>query len=175
MDPTKTQLATSTAATARQRAHVGTQAICCFGFSKQKTHAYAQVFFFEILEVEQEGRDANLSEAFSLSMMAKEKGSGGKLPQSECWLSPSLRCIAKLLQSCPTLCDPMDCSPPGSSVHGNSPGKNTGVGFSCPPPGDLPDPGIQPVFLTSHLLTQESNPCFLHLISCIGGTLKISL
>ena len=23
-----------------------------------------------------------------------------------------------LLQSCPTLCDPMDCSPPGSSVHG---------------------------------------------------------
>ena len=25
---------------------------------------------------------------------------------------------AKLLQSCPTLCDPMDCRPPGSSVHG---------------------------------------------------------
>ena len=25
---------------------------------------------------------------------------------------------AKLLQSCPTLCDPMDCNPPGSSVHG---------------------------------------------------------
>ena len=25
---------------------------------------------------------------------------------------------AKLLQSCPTLCDPMDSSPPGSSVHG---------------------------------------------------------
>ena len=24
---------------------------------------------------------------------------------------------AKLLQSCPTLCDPMDCTPPGSSVH----------------------------------------------------------
>ena len=25
---------------------------------------------------------------------------------------------AKLLQLCPTLCDPIDCSPPGSSVHG---------------------------------------------------------
>ena len=25
---------------------------------------------------------------------------------------------AKLLQSCPTLCNPMDHSPPGSSVHG---------------------------------------------------------
>jgi len=24
---------------------------------------------------------------------------------------------AKLIQSCPTLCNPMDCSPPGSSVH----------------------------------------------------------
>ena len=35
-------------------------------------------------------------------------------------------CLAA--QSCPTLCDPMDCSPPGSSVHGDSPGKNTGVG-----------------------------------------------
>ena len=36
---------------------------------------------------------------------------------------------AKSLQSCPTLCDPMDFSPPGCSVHGDSPGKNTGVGF----------------------------------------------
>ena len=35
---------------------------------------------------------------------------------------------AKSLQSCLTLCDPMACSLPGSSVHGNSPGKNTGVG-----------------------------------------------
>ena len=32
------------------------------------------------------------------------------------------------LQSCLAVCDPMDCSPPGSSVHGNSPGKNIGVG-----------------------------------------------
>ena len=27
-------------------------------------------------------------------------------------------CYAKLHQSCPALCDPMDCNPPGSSVHG---------------------------------------------------------
>ena len=32
------------------------------------------------------------------------------------------------LQRSPTLGDPMDCSRPGSSVHGDSPGKNTGVG-----------------------------------------------
>ena len=30
--------------------------------------------------------------------------------------------------TCLTLWDPMDYSPPGSSVHGDSPGKNTGVG-----------------------------------------------
>ena len=36
--------------------------------------------------------------------------------------------FAKSLQSCPTPCDPMDCSLPGSSVHGDSPGKNTEVG-----------------------------------------------
>ena len=35
---------------------------------------------------------------------------------------------AQLLQSCPTLCNPMDCSLPGSSVHEDSPDKNTGVG-----------------------------------------------
>ena len=41
----------------------------------------------------------------------------------------SRACVhAKSLQLCPTLCNPMDCSLPGPSVHGDSPGKNTGVG-----------------------------------------------
>ena len=35
---------------------------------------------------------------------------------------------AKVAHSCLTLCDPMNCSPPGSSVHGDSPDKNTRVG-----------------------------------------------
>ena len=35
---------------------------------------------------------------------------------------------AKSLQSCPTLCDPTDGSPPGSPCPWDSPGKNTGVG-----------------------------------------------
>ena len=35
---------------------------------------------------------------------------------------------ARSFQLCLTLCDPMDCSPPGSSVHGDSLAKNTGVG-----------------------------------------------
>ena len=36
--------------------------------------------------------------------------------------------LCLITQSCPTLCDPVDCSPPGSSVHGDSPGKNSGMG-----------------------------------------------
>ena len=55
--------------------------------------------------------------------------------------------LCLVTQLYPTLCNPMDCSPPGSSVRGDSPGKDTGIGSSCrpcPPPGDLPDPGIEP-------------------------------
>ena len=36
--------------------------------------------------------------------------------------------VCVLSQSCLTLCDLTDCSPPGSSVHGDTPGKNTGMG-----------------------------------------------
>ena len=36
--------------------------------------------------------------------------------------------LSLVAQSCPTLCDPMDWHPPGSSLCGDSPGKNTGVG-----------------------------------------------
>ena len=56
---------------------------------------------------------------------------------------------AKSLQSCLTLCDPMDCSPPGSSVHGDSPGKNNWNRFPCPLPGDRSRPGTEPACLTS--------------------------
>ena len=43
--------------------------------------------------------------------------------------SPEVRAAtAKSLQLCPTLCDPIDGSPPGSPCPWDSPGKNTGVG-----------------------------------------------
>ena len=41
---------------------------------------------------------------------------------------PAAATAAKLLQSCLTLCDPIDGSPPGSPCPWDSPGKNTGVG-----------------------------------------------
>ena len=43
--------------------------------------------------------------------------------------------------SCPTLCDTVDCSPPRSSLHGDSPGKNTGVGCHALLQGILPSQG----------------------------------
>ena len=61
--------------------------------------------------------------------------------------------LAKLLQSCPTLCDPMDCScqdcsPLGSSVQGIL----QASGSPSPSPGDLPDPGIKPTCFMSPAL-----------------------
>ena len=52
----------------------------------------------------------------------------------------------KWLQLCLTLCDPMDCSPSGSSAHRDSPG-NAGTGCHALLQGIFP--------------TQESNPTFL--------------
>ena len=51
-------------------------------------------------------------------------------------------------QSCLTLCSPMDYSPPSSSVHGNFPSKNIGVGCHA--------------LLQAIFPTQGLNPCLLH-------------
>ena len=51
----------------------------------------------------------------------------------------------------------MDQSLPGSSVHGDSPGKNTS-GLPCPPPGDLPNPGIEPKSSTLQADSLPSQP-----------------
>ena len=48
-------------------------------------------------------------------------------------------------QSCPTLWDLMNCSPPGSSVHGILQARILEwVGCHSLSPGDLPNPGIEP-------------------------------
>ena len=65
-------------------------------------------------------------------------------------ISPSNECAKMCLvaQLCPSLCNPMDCGPSGSSVDGDSPGKNTGVGCHALLQGIFP--------------TQGSNPGLLH-------------
>ena len=84
--------------------------------------------------------------------------------------SDSLRlCCAVLClvaHSRPSLCDPVDCSPPGSSIHSGSPGKNTGV---------------ETLEYWSHALlqgifpSQGSNPGLLHcrwILYCLSDSLK---
>ena len=64
---------------------------------------------------------------------------------------------AKSLQSCPTLCYPMECSLPGSSVLGFS-RQEYWSGLPSPPSGDLPKPGIEPMSLTSPALAGGLSP-----------------
>ena len=66
-------------------------------------------------------------------------------------------CACSDTQSCLTLCDPWKCSPPGSSVHGSFPEKNTGMGCHT--------------FLQGIFPTQGSNLCLLRLLALAGGVL----
>ena len=56
--------------------------------------------------------------------------------------------------SCVQLCDPMDCNPPGSPVHGILQVR-TLEWLSCPPLGDLPNPGLEPECHMSPTLAGE--------------------
>ena len=68
-------------------------------------------------------------------------------------------CVLCLVTQCLTLCNPMDCRPLGSSVHGDSPGKNTGVGCHA--------------LLQGIFLTQGSKPSLLHLqLDCLPAELQ---
>ena len=55
------------------------------------------------------------------------------------------------VQLCQTLYDPMDCSPPGSSVHGNFQARILEL-IAIAPSGDLPSPGIEPASSASPAL-----------------------
>ena len=61
---------------------------------------------------------------------------------------------AKYLQLSPTLCNPMDCSPPGSTLHGILNWSE----LPCLPPGDLPDPGIESMSPASSAFQADSLP-----------------
>ena len=62
---------------------------------------------------------------------------------------------AGALCSCLTLCDPMGCSPPGSSVHVTLQARILGW-LPFPPPGDLPDPETEPASPVSPALQMDS-------------------
>ena len=70
-------------------------------------------------------------------------------------------CVRSVAQLCLTLCNPTDRSPPVSCVHGDSPGKHTGVGCCA--------------FLQGIFPTQGSNPSLLWLLHWQADSLKLSL
>ena len=68
--------------------------------------------------------------------------------KQRCWPRlPRVPCVRLVAQSRPTLCDPTDCSSSDCPVHGDSPGKHTGVGCHA--------------FLQGIFLTQGLNPGLL--------------
>ena len=91
---------------------------------------------------------AHLLTSFVLSQWRREQAWGtfrkmsASLPSSS-HLSPASVVHAKLLQSCPALCDPTACSLPGSSVYGVLQARIL-EWLPYPPSGDLPKPGIEP-------------------------------
>ena len=62
-----------------------------------------------------------------------------------------LNMCAQLLQSCSTVCNPVDSRPSGFSVNGILQ-QEYWSGLPCSPPGDLPNPGIEPLCITSLVL-----------------------
>ena len=58
---------------------------------------------------------------------------------------------ARPLPSAPLLHGSVGCGPPGSPVHAVLQ-QESWSGWPCPPPGDLPDLGVEPMSLTSSAL-----------------------
>ena len=67
-----------------------------------------------------------------------------EFPVSGLRLGARVFVVCLVAQSCLMLFDPMDCSLPGSSIHGDSPGKNSGVGCHALLQGIFPTQGSNP-------------------------------
>ena len=65
---------------------------------------------------------------------------------------------AKSLQSCPTLCNPMDCSPARLLSPWDSPGKDTGVGGHVLLQGIFPNLGLRHCRQILYQLSHPSHP-----------------
>ena len=91
------------------------------------THSTFFFFFFYLLDPSSPTKDQTCAppsalEAWSLNpWTAREvRGSTHSRGTSSALKTTFILCTCSVAQSCPTLCDPMDCSPQGSSVHGIS-------------------------------------------------------
>ena len=85
--------------------------------------------YFSWLLTHPSGKESRSKETQTLYLIIGKNNENGSwvLIMPKNFLCPVLAPAAKSHQSCPTLCDPIDGSPPGSHPW-DSPGKNTGVG-----------------------------------------------
>ena len=83
--------------------------------------------------------------AMSFSRVSSQPRNRSQVPRIAGGFFTSIYCCCCLVaKSCQTLCNPMNCSMPGFSVHGIlQPRILSGLTF--PSPGDLPNPGIKPM------------------------------
>ena len=104
-----------------------------------------------------------------------------------------LAMLVLVTQSCLTVCDPMDCSPPGSSVHEIFSRQGCWSVLPFPSPGDLPNPGIEarspalqadslptelqwkPQVAIDPLISVLSEYLFITFYNCIQSLLKIDM
>ena len=104
-----------------------------------------------------------------------------------------LAMLVLVTQSCLTVCDPMDCSPPGSSVHEIFSRQGYWSVLPFPSPGDLPNPGIEarspalqadslptelqwkPQVAIDPLISVLSEYLFITFYNCIQSLLKIDM
>ena len=81
----------------------------------------------------------------------------------------TVKLLCLVARSCPTLSGPKDCSPPGFSVHGDSPCKNSGVGSHAllqeifPTWGSIW--GLQHCRQILYLLSHQGNPGILEWVA----------
>ena len=84
--------------------------------------------------------------------------------------------LCLVVQSHPTLCDPMDYSLPGTSVHGDSPGKDTRVGCHALLQGIVPtqglNPGLQHCRRILYHLSYQGSPVYMYVCLFVLGYLK---
>ena len=73
------------------------------------------------------------------------------------------------------LCDPMDCSPPTSSVHRDSPGKNNGVGCHALLQGIFPMHPLLALFFPHGALVPSSQVCILSVCSLTAAAAEQGL
>ena len=80
------------------------------------------------------------------------------------WVLSFYICVCLIIQSGPTLCDPMDYRLPGFCVHGDSPGKDTGVGCHALSQGifltQVSNPGLPHCRQILYWLSHQGSPSF---------------